>query len=106
MSFTIENEKQNRFPFLIYRLFVKIKHLPLLFTLKPTFSGVYIHFDSFLRSTYKFGTVNTLAYRCFRICSSWTKLHTKLLFLKTNFLKNGYPENFINISKDLSITYT
>ena len=29
----------------------------------PIFSGVYTHFDSFLPSTYKFGTVNTLAYR-------------------------------------------
>ena len=30
---------------------------------KPIFSGVYTHFDSFLLSTYKFGTVYTLAYR-------------------------------------------
>ena len=42
---------------------------------KPTFSGVYRHFDSFLPSTCKFGTVYTLPYRCLRICSSWTKLH-------------------------------
>ena len=63
---------------------------------KPTFSGVYAHFDSFWPSTYKFGTVYTLAYRCFRICSSWTKLHNELVCLKETFLKNGYPEDFIN----------
>ena len=63
---------------------------------KPTFSGVYTHFDSFLPSTYKFGTVYTLAYRCLRICSSWTKLHNELVCLKEIFLKNGYPEDFIN----------
>ena len=40
---------------------------------KPTFSGVYTHFDSFLPSTYQFGTVYTLTYRCLRICSSWAK---------------------------------
>ena len=62
---------------------------------KPTFSGVYTHFDSFLPSTYKFGTVYTLAYRCFRICSNWTKLHRKLVCLKETFLKNGYLEDFI-----------
>ena len=70
---------------LMYRLFVKMKH----------FSGVFTHFDSFLPSTYKFGTAYILAYRCLRICSSWTKLYRIILF-KTNFLKNGYPENFIN----------
>ena len=63
---------------------------------KPTFSGVYTHFDSFLPSTYKFGNAYTLAYRCFQICSSWTKLHNELVCLKETFLKNGYPEDFIN----------
>ena len=43
---------------------------------KPTFSGVYTYFGTFLPSTYKFDTVYTLAYRCFRIYSSWTELHT------------------------------
>ena len=50
----------------------------------------------FLPSTYRFGNVYTLAYRCFRICSSWTKLHNELVCLKENFLINGYPEDFIN----------
>ena len=61
---------------------------------KPTFSDVYTHFDSFLPSTYKFGY--TLAYRYFRICSSWIKLYNELVCLKETFLKNGYPEDFIN----------
>ena len=34
---------------------------------KPTFSGVYTHFDSFLPSTYKFGSVYTLPYRRLQI---------------------------------------
>ena len=32
----------------------------------------------------------------FRICSIWTKLHAELLFPAQIFLKNDYPENFIN----------
>ena len=63
---------------------------------KRSFRGDYIHFDSFLPSTYKFGTVYTFAYRCLRICSSWTKLHNELVFLKEIFLKNSYSEDFIN----------
>ena len=40
---------------------------------KRTFSGVYTHFESFLPTVSKFGMIYTLAYRCFKICSDWTK---------------------------------
>ena len=49
---------------------------------KPTFSGVYSHFEGFLSTVYKFGMVYTLAYRCFKICTDWTKFHEELSFLK------------------------
>ena len=57
---------------------------------KPRF-GVYTHFERFLPSAQKFGTIYTLAQRCFRICSSWTKLQTEILFLKEIFLKKWLP---------------
>ena len=63
---------------------------------KPTFSGVYSNFESFLLSVYKFGMVYPLVYRCFRICSDWIKFHVELTFLKEIFCKNGYRENFID----------
>ena len=40
--------------------------------------------------------IYTLAYRCFKICSDWTKSHEELNFLKHVFLKNGYPLLFID----------
>ena len=52
---------------------------------KPTLSGVYTHFESFLPTVFKFGMVYTLAYRCFKICSDWMKFHEKLSFLKQFF---------------------
>ena len=61
-------------PVLMYRLFVKIKHLPLMSTVNLPFVE-FIHIS-------KFATVYTLGYRCFRISSSWTKLHTGLVCLK------------------------
>ena len=63
---------------------------------KPTFSGVYTHFESFLPTIYKFGMVYTLAYRCFKICSDWTKFHEELSFLEQVFLKTRYPLSFID----------
>ena len=96
MSFTIEHEKQNRMSFLDIAIIREDKTYTTSVYRNPTLSGVYTHFDSFLPSTYKFGTVYTLAYRCFRIFSSWTKLHNELVCLKESFLKNGNPEDFIN----------
>ena len=61
---------------------------------KSIFSRFCTHFERFISSTYKLGTVYTLAYRYFQICSSWTKLHIVLDCLKQIFLKNSYPENF------------
>ena len=76
---------------------------------KPTFTGAYSHFDSFLPTVYKFlptvykflpavykfGMIYTLAYRCFKICSDRTKFHEELNFLKPVFSKNKYPLSFI-----------
>ena len=91
MSFPIKGEKQNRISFLD----IAISREDQIFTTfvyhKPTFSGVYTHFDSFCPSTYKFGTVYTLAFRCFRICFSWTKLRSELFCLKEILLKKWLP---------------
>ena len=63
---------------------------------KPTFSKFYTHLDSFLPSSNKIGLLHTLLYRCFQICSEWTKFHLELIKLTDVFKSNGYPENFIN----------
>ena len=63
---------------------------------KPTFSGVYTHFESFLPSTQKFGMLYTLVYRCFTLCSDWSKFHRELVTLKEIFQRNGYPKSFID----------
>ena len=43
---------------------------------KPTFSGVYTNFDSFLPNVHRLGMMYTLAYWCFKNCSYWKKSHT------------------------------
>ena len=82
MSFTIESERQNRISFLDVWIIREDKTFTTSVYQKTFFSGIYTYVDSFLPSTYKFGTVYTLAYRCLRIYSSWTKLHHKLVCLK------------------------
>ena len=97
MSFTIEREKQNRISFLDTAIIREHKTFTTSVYRKPTFSGVYTHFDSFLPSTYKFGNVYTLAYRCFRICSSWTKFHNESLQTRTKLKKS--LKNILNCCK-------
>ena len=65
MLFTIENEKQNRMSFLDVQIICEDKTFTTTVYQKAAFSGGYTHFDSFLSSTYKFGTIYTLAYGCF-----------------------------------------
>ena len=96
MSFSFEQEINYKLSFLDVKVsrqqgkFVTTGHR------KPTFSSVYTHFDSFLPEVYKVGMIYNLAYRCFKICSDWTKFHDELNFLKHVFLKNGYPLSFID----------
>ena len=57
MSSTIESEKQNRMSLLDVPVIREDKIFTTTIYSKPTFSGVYTHFDNFLPSTYKFGPV-------------------------------------------------
>ena len=96
ISLTMENEKGNRMSFLDVNIIREKDKFTTSVYRKPTFSGIYTHFDSFLPSSNKIGLLHTLLYRCFRICSYWTKFHLELVKLTDVFKNNGYPENFIN----------
>ena len=96
LEFSFEKEKNGKLPFLDVEVsregnkFVTTVHR------KPTFRGVYTHFHSSLQTTYKFGMIYTLAFRCFSIYSNWINFHSELAFLKDIFLKNGFPISFID----------
>ena len=96
ISFTIENEKDNRMTFLDVDIIREKDKFTTSVYRKPTFSGIYTHFDNFLPSSNKIGVLYTLLFRCFRICSDWTNFHLELVKSLDVFKNNGYPENFIN----------
>ncbi len=74
---------------------------------KPTFSGVYSHFDSFSPLCFKFGLIFTLLFRAYQICSSFGAFHDEVLKLKSILRKNGYPLSLIDsvVSKFLNKLY-
>ena len=75
MSFSFEQEKNGKLPFLDVEVSREKGKIVTTVYRKPTFSGAYTHFESFLPTVYKFGMVYSLVYRCFKICSDWTKFH-------------------------------
>ena len=64
---------------------------------KPTFSGIFTIFGSFIPISYKHGLVNALIFRCFEICSSYEKLHNEIVYLKEIFKRNRYPNDFADL---------
>ena len=54
MSFSMETEKENKLSFLDVEVIREQGNFTTTVYRKPTFSGVYINFESFLSSVYKF----------------------------------------------------
>ena len=96
ISFSMKTEKENKLSFLDVEIIREQGKFTTTVYQKPTFSGVYSNFESFLPSIYKFGMIYPLVYRFFRIYSNWAQFNTELTFLKGIFRKNGYPKNFID----------
>ena len=75
------NRENNKFVTSVYR--------------KPTFSGVFTNFESFISKCYKRSLIDALLYRRFSLCSNLEKFHQEISSLKSIFRSNGYPNNFI-----------
>ena len=96
INFTSEEETNNSLPFLdVHTIRHNHKYITSVYR-KPTFSGVYTHYDSFIPASYKYSLVSTLLYRAFSICSSWDRIHTEFENIKSIMIRNGYPVELIN----------
>ena len=96
MKFSFEEEKNGKLSFLDVEVSREGNKFATTVYRKPTFSGVYTHFDSFLPTTYKFSMIYTLVFRYCSICFNLANFHNELAFLKDIVLKNGYPIPFID----------
>ena len=63
---------------------------------KPTSSGLYSHYKSYMPDSYKKGLMYTLLHRAFVLCNSCDKFHEEVVFLKEIFIKNCYPSFFVD----------
>ena len=63
---------------------------------KPTFSGVYSNFNSFIADEYKHGLIFTLLFRIFSIVSDFSKFHEEVNYLKNVLKKNYIPSALVD----------
>ena len=63
---------------------------------KPTFSGVYSNFNSFIADEYKHGLIFTLLFRIFSIVLDFSKFHEEVNYLKDVLKKNSFPTNLVD----------
>ena len=59
---------------------------------KPTFTGVFTNFESFIPDIYKRGLIETLLHRSFRLCSNYENFHREIETLKSILKHNSYPQ--------------
>ena len=96
INFTMELEKDGTLPFLDMLIDRNNGQITTSVYRKPTFTGVYTHYQSFLPSIYKIGLLSTILFRYFSICSSFQLFHLQILEFKNIFLRNGYPLKIID----------
>ena len=96
MNFTSETEENNSLPFLDVHVTREQSRFYTSIYRKPTFSGVYTHFSSYLPTVYKESLVSTLLYRAYRICSNWTEIHKETTRIKKLMQGNAYPQQFLD----------
>ena len=59
---------------------------------KPTFSGIFTNFESFVPEMHKRGLIETLLHRIFRLCSSYENFHREIETLKSIFKHSNYQQ--------------
>ena len=62
---------------------------------KPSDTGLFTHFSSFIGNAYKRSLIKTLVDRIFRINNTWTGFSKNIESLQNTLQKNGYPTKYI-----------
>ena len=96
IKFTMEIENNRMLPFLGIRLLNKSTHVETKVYVKPTNSGLMLHYKSHVEDRYKRGLLNTMLDRAFRLSSNWAYFSEECDRLKLLFSRLKYPDRLIN----------
>ena len=98
IKFTSETEQNNTFSFLDINITRQNNQLKTSVYRKPTFSGVFTHYESYIDQSYKKSLIFTLLFRCYSLCSDYTLFHLEVEKLREILKKNSYPSSIIELS--------
>ena len=93
-----EAENDNSFSFLDIKITRHNQQFKTSVYRKPTFSGVFTHYESYVDQTYKKSLIDTLLFWCFSVCSDYTSFHLEVEKLREILKKNSYPSGIIEQS--------
>ncbi|PFX26706.1 hypothetical protein AWC38_SpisGene8651 [Stylophora pistillata] len=96
VKFTMEVEKNSKLPFLGTEL---LNHAPRIETkvyVKPTNTGLLLHYQSHVDNRYKRSLLKTMLDRAHRLSSSWAHFSDECDRLKKVFARLKYPERLVN----------
>ena len=95
LQFTMESESDGCLPFMDVLVTRRSEGLVRSLYRKPTFTGLYLRWDSFSPTNQKINLIRSLTSRAIKICSACT-LEQEISELKGLFGKNGYPSRVVN----------
>ena len=98
IKFTSETEQNKTFSFLDINITHQNNQIKASFYRKPTFTGVFTHYESYIDQSYKKLLIFTLLSRCYSICPDQTLFYLEVEKLREILKKNIYPSGIITQS--------
>ena len=95
IKFTCETERNGVLPFLD----VNIRRAECFHTSvyrKPTFTGLYTNFSSFIPDKYKVNLAKSLFYRSYKICSNLFSVDFEFKYIAKVLYDNGFPKKVVD----------
>ena len=96
ISFTMELSTENTLPFLGMVLRKDSQNITTSVYVKPTNTGLLLHYNSHVDNRYKKSLIITMLDRAFKLSSNWSLFHEACSRLKTLFLQLAYPEHLVH----------
>ena len=93
ITFTSEVERDGKLPFLDIDISRSRDKFSTSVYRKPTFTGLFTNFHSFIPLTYKRCLVSCFIHRIFNLCLSYENFHIQLEVVRNLFKLNGFPSH-------------
>jgi len=95
LKFKIETESLNKIPFLDLWIHKTDDGIQVSVYRKPTHSGVYTHYLSFVPFKHKRQVIFSLVDRAYKLCSTWLLFHREMENITRMLMRNGFTRNYI-----------